>query len=67
MPVNLLCRPYTPDPFKGAPLKLIGAGPLIGACAYDPDTWRMRLYPGCAYMRGKGVRRTISSLKKPKN
>ena len=30
-------------------------GPFIGACAYTPDTWPMRLYLGCAYMRGKGV------------
>ena len=30
-------------------------GPFIGACAYTPDTWPMRLYLRCAYMRGKGV------------
>ena len=33
----------------------IDVSPRISTCAYDPDTWCMHLYLGCACMCGKGM------------
>ena len=44
------------NPFQGAFItKIVSIRLQAPAMRLYPYTWRMRLYPGCAYMRGKPV------------